>query len=43
MLPSRQWARPEAPVVKVSAVCTAALAVAGGMPTLSSTEVEMTP
>jgi len=43
MFLSRQCARPDAPVVKVSAVCTHALTVAGATPTLNRTELEMTP
>ena len=33
----------EAPVVKTSAVCTSALACAGGIPIASIADVEMTP
>ncbi len=42
-LPNFQCEAPDTAVVKVSAACTQALAVAGGMPRLSSTDVEMTP
>jgi hypothetical protein len=41
--PNRQCDNPEAPVVNTSAACTLALAVAGGIPRLRRTVVEISP
>ena len=42
-LPSRQCEKPDAAVVKISAVCTLALATAGGMPSEISAVEQVTP
>jgi hypothetical protein len=42
-LPNRRWNRPETPLVKTSAVCTLALAMAGGSPRLRRKAVETVP
>jgi hypothetical protein len=42
-LPNRQWDRPEARVVPISARCTVADAAAGLVPIASSRVVDVTP